>query len=203
MKEIKYTVLYCVCEKFCDTVYYSSGSGSCSGTLINYGSGSDFLARYGFGSGSASQKVSVPTVPVPQRCYLLLPLLCLCYVKEKRYNLFFSLGGGGHRRPDDAVQQGRVRAPVSGAADPGDHAGAAQHHPGDGERRSYLCHAEDRLHVHGAAGACGRGHLPASRRNICPGTLHSFLHSVCRTCYRCFRIRINLFLGLLDPHPQQ
>ncbi len=45
--------------------YYGSGSGS--GTVINYGSGFDFLARYG--SGSASQKVTVPTVPglVPQR----------------------------------------------------------------------------------------------------------------------------------------
>ncbi len=34
--------------------YYGSGSGSSSGTVINYGSGSDFLARYGYGSGSAS-----------------------------------------------------------------------------------------------------------------------------------------------------
>jgi hypothetical protein len=44
--------------------YYGSGSGS--ETVINYGSGSDFLARYGFGS--ARQKVTVPKVPVPQRC---------------------------------------------------------------------------------------------------------------------------------------
>jgi hypothetical protein len=45
------------------------GSGFGSGTAINYGSGSgsDFLARYGGGSDSASQKVTVPTVPVPQR----------------------------------------------------------------------------------------------------------------------------------------
>ncbi len=50
--------------------YYGSGPGSGSGTVINYGSGSDFLARYGSSSGSASQKVTVPTVPdpVPQRC---------------------------------------------------------------------------------------------------------------------------------------
>jgi hypothetical protein len=43
---------------------YSSGSG----TVINYGSGSNFLTSYG--SGSTSQKVMVPTVPVPvpQRC---------------------------------------------------------------------------------------------------------------------------------------
>jgi hypothetical protein len=38
-------------------------SSSGSGTVINYGSGSDFLTSYG--SGSASQKVAVPTVPVP------------------------------------------------------------------------------------------------------------------------------------------
>ncbi len=43
-------------------------SNSGSGTVINYGSGSDFLASYGFGS--TSQKVTVPTVPVPQRCLL-------------------------------------------------------------------------------------------------------------------------------------
>ncbi len=42
-------------------------SNSGSGTVINYGSGSDFLIIHG--SGSASQKVTVPTVPVPQRCY--------------------------------------------------------------------------------------------------------------------------------------
>jgi hypothetical protein len=41
-------------------------SSSGSGTVINYGSGSDFLTSYG--SGSTSQKVTVPTVPVPQRC---------------------------------------------------------------------------------------------------------------------------------------
>jgi hypothetical protein len=52
----------------------SSGSGtvinygSGSGTVINYGSGSDFLTSYGsgYGSGSTSQKVTVPPVPVPQ-----------------------------------------------------------------------------------------------------------------------------------------
>jgi hypothetical protein len=38
---------------------------SCSGsrTVINYGSGSGFLTSYG--SGSASQKVTVPTDPLP------------------------------------------------------------------------------------------------------------------------------------------
>ncbi len=40
---------------------------SCAGTVINYGSGSDFLTSYGScsGSGSTSQKVTVPTVPIP------------------------------------------------------------------------------------------------------------------------------------------
>jgi hypothetical protein len=43
--------------------YFISSSGS--GTVINYssGPGSDFLTSYG--SGSTSQKVTVPTVPVP------------------------------------------------------------------------------------------------------------------------------------------
>ena len=46
-----------------------------SGTLINYRSGSDLLTSYSsdfftsYGSGSASQKVTVPAVPVPQRWY--------------------------------------------------------------------------------------------------------------------------------------
>ncbi len=51
-------------------------SSSGFGTVINYGSGSDFLTSYGsgYGSGSTSQKVTVPTVPVPvpvpQHCFL-------------------------------------------------------------------------------------------------------------------------------------
>ncbi len=42
-------------------------SSSGSGSVINYGSSSDFLTSYssGSGSGSKSQKVTVPTVPVP------------------------------------------------------------------------------------------------------------------------------------------
>jgi hypothetical protein len=42
-------------------------SSSSSGTVINYGSGFDFLTSYcsSFGSGSTCQKVTVPTVPVP------------------------------------------------------------------------------------------------------------------------------------------
>jgi hypothetical protein len=48
-------------------------SSSGSETVINYGSGSDFLTSCGSGSGSSStrQKVTVPTVPVPvpQHCW--------------------------------------------------------------------------------------------------------------------------------------
>ena len=39
-------------------------SSSGSGTVINY----DFLTSYGSCSASTFQKVTVPTVPVPQRC---------------------------------------------------------------------------------------------------------------------------------------
>jgi hypothetical protein len=44
-------------------------SNSGSGSVINYGFGSDFLTSYS--SGSKSQKVTVPTVPVPvpQHCF--------------------------------------------------------------------------------------------------------------------------------------
>ncbi len=47
-------------------------SSSGSGTVINYGSGSDFLTSYSSGSGSTSQKIMVPTVPVPvpQHCHI-------------------------------------------------------------------------------------------------------------------------------------
>ncbi len=57
---------------------YSSGSG----TVINYGSGSDFLTSSGSGSGSSStsQKVTVPTVPVPvpQHCPLQYVVFGTC-----------------------------------------------------------------------------------------------------------------------------
>ncbi len=36
MKKIRYTFSYCVCENFCDSIFYGSGSG----TVMNYGSGS-------------------------------------------------------------------------------------------------------------------------------------------------------------------
>ncbi len=52
-------------------------SSSGSGTVINYGSGFDFLTSYCSGSGSTSQKVTVPTVPVPvpQHCLTVMALM--------------------------------------------------------------------------------------------------------------------------------
>jgi hypothetical protein len=44
-------------------------SSSGSGSVIKYGSGSEFLTSYSSRSGSKSQKVTVPTVSVvPQHC---------------------------------------------------------------------------------------------------------------------------------------
>jgi hypothetical protein len=64
MKEIKFTILYCVFVRtFAIPFYYGSG------TVINYGSfGSNFLTSYG--TDSTRQKVTVPTVRVrvPQHC---------------------------------------------------------------------------------------------------------------------------------------
>ncbi len=60
MKEIKYTILYCV---FVRTFVIPFAFFYGSGTAINNGSGSDFLTSYG--SGSTRQKVTVPTVLVP------------------------------------------------------------------------------------------------------------------------------------------
>ena len=56
-------------------------SSSGSGSVINYGSGSDFLTSYssGSGSGSKSQKVMVPTVPVP----VPVPQHCIIYRLQK------------------------------------------------------------------------------------------------------------------------
>jgi hypothetical protein len=51
MNEIKYTILFCVFVRtFVVPFYYGSG------TVINYGSGSDLLTSYGSGSGSTRQK---------------------------------------------------------------------------------------------------------------------------------------------------
>ena len=59
-------------------------SSSGSGTVINYGSGSDFLTSYGSGYGSTGQKVTVPTVPVPQHC----PVSCFTRKKFMNFNKF-------------------------------------------------------------------------------------------------------------------
>jgi hypothetical protein len=77
MKEIKYTILYCVIVRnFVIPIYYGSGivinCGSCpySNSLTSYGSG--------FGSGSTRQKVTFP-VPVPQHCPKLWTLSRVSY----------------------------------------------------------------------------------------------------------------------------
>ncbi len=60
-------------------------SSSGSGTVINYGSGSDCFTSYGSGSGSTRQKVTVPTVPVPvpQHCPMVI-------LKGQQREIFFS-----------------------------------------------------------------------------------------------------------------
>ncbi len=59
-------------------------SSSGSGTVINYGSGSDFLTSYGsgYGSGSTSQKVTVPTVPVPVPQHWFIQRKTSCWNKK-------------------------------------------------------------------------------------------------------------------------
>jgi hypothetical protein len=75
----------------------SSGSRTVigSGNVINYRSGSDFLTSYGYvyGSGSTSQKVVVPTVPVP------VPQSCRNHMKMS-VNVVWTGGGAlnGKRR---------------------------------------------------------------------------------------------------------
>ena len=65
-------------------------SSSGSGTVSNYGSGSDFLTSSGSGSGSTSPKVTVPTVPVPvpQRWNVNQYLVFITYATYKE--LYFS-----------------------------------------------------------------------------------------------------------------
>ncbi len=62
-------------------------------TVISYGSGSDFLTSYG--SGSTSQKVTVPTVPVPVPQHWLRVLInslemniskFLCALQTRRFS---------------------------------------------------------------------------------------------------------------------
>jgi hypothetical protein len=65
MKEIKYTILFFVFVRTFVIPFYIG-----SGTVINYGSGSNLLTRYD--SGSTRQKVTVPTVPVKQHWVRLI-----------------------------------------------------------------------------------------------------------------------------------
>ncbi len=69
-KVYKFQQIYSILNEGSQIHNFISGSGS--GTVINYssGSGSDFSTSYGSDSGSTSQKVTAPTVPVPQRCTL-------------------------------------------------------------------------------------------------------------------------------------
>jgi hypothetical protein len=64
---MSYTILcFVFVTTFLIPIYYGSR------TVISYGSGSDFFTsyRYGSGSGSTWQKVTVPTVPVPQHWHI-------------------------------------------------------------------------------------------------------------------------------------
>ncbi len=70
MTEIKYTILYCVCDNFFDSFYY----GSDSGTLTIYGSGSATAKSYGsYGSESGSGCATLPASTVPARVPLRWP----------------------------------------------------------------------------------------------------------------------------------
>jgi hypothetical protein len=94
MKEIKYIILYLV---------------PVPAIVINYGSGSDFLTSYG--SGSTSQKVTVPTVPVPQCClqdgrnqaYKPSPVVQLVCAKDVRQSW------PKNYTTDPVIEQGRKR----------------------------------------------------------------------------------------------
>ncbi len=63
---------------------YNFISCSGSGTIINYGSGSDFLTNNG--SGSTSQKVTVPKVPVLVTQHWLLYMLTVLYLERTLKN---------------------------------------------------------------------------------------------------------------------
>ncbi len=84
-------------------------SSSGSRTVINYGSGSDFLTSYGsgYGSGSTSQKVTVPTVPVPvpQHC----PQVVMYWIRTLGLLYLIELGRVGK----GANQVGTARVPIA------------------------------------------------------------------------------------------
>ncbi len=79
--------------KVISTHNFISSSGS--GTVINYGSGSDFLTSYGSGSGSGStsQKVTVPTVPVPVQVPQHWAIEKPAETEKQAACLLFRLGG--------------------------------------------------------------------------------------------------------------
>ncbi len=89
-------------------------SNSGSGTVINYGSGSDFLTSYGsgYGSGSTSQKVTVPTVPVPVPQH--------CFPDPECSRIWNALPGSGMLFPDPDLDFLPIPDPgVKKAPDPG------------------------------------------------------------------------------------
>ncbi len=62
MKEIRYTIIYTVCENFGDSILLQFRLRNFNGTAIKYGSGSDSAKAksYGsYGSGSATLEFSV------------------------------------------------------------------------------------------------------------------------------------------------
>jgi hypothetical protein len=69
LKEIKFTILYFVFVRtFVIPFYYGAE------TVINPGSGSDFLTSYSSGSGYTRQKVALPMVSVPFPQHFLIPI---------------------------------------------------------------------------------------------------------------------------------
>jgi hypothetical protein len=113
-------------------------SSSGSGTVINYGSGSYFLTSYGFGSGSGSgstgQKVTVPTVPVPQHWL---------YGRNFSYPATLTSPVAGEAMPDPHVQPPGDRLRVQEVADSAQEAAHEEGDPGlgqggEGQRQGHL-----------------------------------------------------------------
>jgi hypothetical protein len=130
MKEIKPIILYLVLVP----------------EPINYGSGSDFLTSYG----SASQKATVPTVPVSQHC--LGPVHSILsnatiYVSLEAFYIFCCAGAvpAGGELPRDVgegprpPQQDRER----------DHGGGAPHPRGQKQGPEVHCHSPPHPHCGG------------------------------------------------------
>jgi hypothetical protein len=88
---------------------FKSGSGS--GTVIIYGSVSDFLTNYGSssGSGSTCQKVTVPTVPVPVPQHWFIFLLKSLKKDQKPPSSFPGSVPDPDLHPDPYVWASRIR----------------------------------------------------------------------------------------------